>query len=375
MEEKDSDYFFGRERETIEVIGALTAAPDRLPVLFGNSGVGKSSLAQAGVLAAFKRQAWPETAPAPGTWPPAFAESRRWCFLTLRPGADPLKALVEAFLHTWQFDPTDPGRETRRDEWIKGLFDRRNTMSGLLDATEGRLEERGQTKPPAFFLYVDQGEELYARAEEKQRNRFSELIAQGVADPRLYALMSLRADFFGKLLDDKALYGVHRKIDVPPLREAELRDVVSRPAELLSARFETDRLADDIARRTVEESTKDADALPLLSYLLDDMWTQMVHRGDGVLRLPTQGHRPRRCAGRPRRRFPCPSPQLRGQPSPYFHETGYHPGGRRTHAAPCASFRVLRRGMAARHGARRPPEPPPLDCHARDRRAARAGGT
>src|SRR5580700_1132665 len=48
MEEKDSDYFFGRKRETVEVLSALAAAPDRLPVLIGNSGVGKSSLVQAG---------------------------------------------------------------------------------------------------------------------------------------------------------------------------------------------------------------------------------------------------------------------------------------------------------------------------------------
>ena len=61
MEEKDSDYFFGRTRETIEALEAL-AAPGRLPVLIGNSGVGKSSLAQAGVLAALKRQAWPDKA-------------------------------------------------------------------------------------------------------------------------------------------------------------------------------------------------------------------------------------------------------------------------------------------------------------------------
>src|SRR6266446_10295114 len=43
MEEKDSDYFFGRGRETIDVLSALAAATDRLPVLLGNSGVGKSS--------------------------------------------------------------------------------------------------------------------------------------------------------------------------------------------------------------------------------------------------------------------------------------------------------------------------------------------
>jgi hypothetical protein len=51
MEEKDSDYFFGRKAETVEVLNAL-AAPGRLPVLIGNSGVSKSSLAKAGVLAA-----------------------------------------------------------------------------------------------------------------------------------------------------------------------------------------------------------------------------------------------------------------------------------------------------------------------------------
>ena len=53
MEEKDSDYFFGRRRETVEVLNALVA-PDRLPILIVNSGVGKSSLAKAGVLAALK---------------------------------------------------------------------------------------------------------------------------------------------------------------------------------------------------------------------------------------------------------------------------------------------------------------------------------
>src|SRR5258706_4709437 len=86
MEEKDSDYFFGRERETVDALSALAAAADRLPVLLGNSGVGKSSLAQAGVLAALKRQAWPESADATLDWPVAFQESRRWCFLALKPG-------------------------------------------------------------------------------------------------------------------------------------------------------------------------------------------------------------------------------------------------------------------------------------------------
>ncbi len=287
MEEKDSDYFFGRQQETVDAISALAAAADRLPVLLGNSGVGKSSLAQAGVLAALKRQAWPEGARAPGAWPQPFRESRRWCFLTLKPGTEPLKALVESFLDTWQLGSTDPERVKQQNGWIELLRDGKTMMRDLLDATERRYKELDQTKPPAFLLYVDQGEELYVRAEAHQRRRFSELL-QGIVDPRLYMLMSMRADFLGELQKDEPLYKVHRKIDVPPLREMELRKVVSRPAELLSARFETDGLVDIITRRTAEDSVEDVGALPLLSYTLDDMWTQMVKRDDGVLRLPAQ---------------------------------------------------------------------------------------
>jgi hypothetical protein len=100
--------------------------------------------------------------------------------------------------------------------------------------------------------------------------------------------MSMRADFFGELQKDEMLHAVYRQIEVPPLRETELRGVVSCPAELLGARFESDRLAAAIALRAAEDSAKDAGALPLLSYFLDDMWTRMGQRGDGVLRLPEQ---------------------------------------------------------------------------------------
>ena len=287
MEEKDSDYFFGRIRETAAAIEAL-AAPGRLPVLIGNSGVGKSSVAQAGVLAALKRQAWPGDAPASKGWPAVFQNSRQWCFLTLRPGADPLKALVDCFLDAWQFEATDPKRVTRQHDWIDELLHGKVTLSDLIEATERRRMELGQPKPPAFLLYVDQGEELYARAAEPERRRFSELLAQALADPRLRAMMSMRSDFYGSLQSDVPLFRARLQIDVPPLNEDELREVVSRPAQLLGARFESDRLVDVIAQRAAEDSVKDVGALPLLSYTLDDMWRAMLKAGDGVLRLPMQ---------------------------------------------------------------------------------------
>jgi formylglycine-generating enzyme required for sulfatase activity len=288
MTEANSDFFFGREHETVEVINALASERGKLALLLGNSGVGKSSLAQAGVLTSLLRQRWPDHFEHAVPWPTAFDRSRHWCFVTLRPGTEPVRAIVEPFIRVWQFDATDPRREDRLRQWTDGLMSGRASLRGLLDATQDRLRELGQPHPPAFFLYIDQGEELYVRAEKEQRRRFSEIVATGLSDGRLRVLMSLRADFFGELQKDASLFGAHRQINVPPLREAALHRVVSQPAALLSARFQTDTLATDIARRTAEESAEDAGALPLLSYLLDDMWSEMVRRGDGVLRLPLQ---------------------------------------------------------------------------------------
>jgi len=286
MEEKDSDYFFGRTRETIGTLEAI-AAKGRLAVLIGNSGVGKSSLAQAGVIAALKRQGWPGDARGADAWPAVFQNSRQWCFLTLKPGAEPIKALVECFLEAWQFEATDPKRVERQQGWVEALHGKA-TLSDLIDATERRREELNQPKPPAFFLYVDQGEELYARAGEKERRRFSELLAKALADQRLRVMMSVRSDFYGSLQGDAPLFGARVQIDVPPLGEEGLREVVSQPAQLLGARFESEKFIDIIAQRAAEDSAKDAGTLPLLSYTLDDMWRAMLKAGDGVLRLPAQ---------------------------------------------------------------------------------------
>ncbi len=286
MEEKDSDYFFGRARETMEVLDALAASPNRLVVLIGNSGVGKSSLAQAGVISALRHQAWPQHSGAPDKWPPRLADSRHWQFLAIRPGAEPVRSLVEVFLAPSPPNQIDSAWVSRCAEWLDGLLTKKFTLSDLLDQTGDRRVDRQQTELSTYFLYIDQGEELYVRAEEHERRRFSELLAAGLGDERLRAVMSLRADFLGELQKDEPLYDVSRKVDVPPLREAQLRELVSRPAALLGARFESDSLAANIAHRAAEDSTKDAGALPLLSYLLDDMWTRMVERGDGILRPP-----------------------------------------------------------------------------------------
>ena len=287
-------------------------------------------------------------------WPHGLRESRHWCFLTLKPGAEPLKALVNPFLDSWQYGATDPERVKQQNGWIELLRDGKASLSDLIDATERRYGELAQLKPPAFFLYVDQGEELYVRSEEHQRQRFSQVLAQGVGDPRLVALMSLRSDFLGALQSDEPLYAAHQKIDVPPLREAELREVVSQPARRLSARFDSEGLVDIITRRTAEDSARDAGALPLLSYTLDDMWTQMVRRGDGVLRLPAEAFEPGGGARRPCECFSCdPSGRRRGAAARLDPEACERARERRTDATPRSALGVHGCGVASRQRAGR----------------------
>ncbi len=101
-------------------------------------------------------------------------------------------------------------------------------------------------------------------------------------------MMSLRSDFYGFLQSDDPLFKARLQIDVVPLGEEGLREVVSRPAQALGARFEPEELIGILAQRAAEDSAKDAGDLPLLSYTLDDMWRAMVEAGDGKLRLPVQ---------------------------------------------------------------------------------------
>ena len=253
MEEKDSDYFFGRERETIDVLSALAGASDRVPVLIGNSGVGKSSLAQAGVLAALKRQAWPENEGAPDG---LAARICRQPALVLSHFAARYRAGARAGRGRFSTlgSLTAPAPNGRPDA-PNGLRHCCGESSLARPARSDRAPvcRIATIRAIRFLLYIDQGEELYVRSLEGERRHFSEILAGGLSEPRLRCLMSMRADFFGELQKDQALDEVSRKTEVKPLRKAQLLEVVNRPAELLSAHFENDHLAGDIAQRAAEE--------------------------------------------------------------------------------------------------------------------------
>jgi formylglycine-generating enzyme required for sulfatase activity len=281
LEEQDADFFFGRDRETGDILDRIIAVPGRLIALVGNSGVGKSSLVQAGVIGALKRQRWPGEQRA---WPQTLKDSRAFAYLAMKPGKDPIDALMSEFTALWFPDPTDPKRVDRRREWAERLRAGNARLGDVIKASDDHLRNAlSLVPPPHYFLYIDQGEELYARSSAIERKRFSEIIADGLAGSaqRLIVMTSQRADYYGELLANAALFNRAEVISVPPLDANGLALVLREPARVLGVSFESDDLVSHVVRSAEDQPG----ALPLLADLFTDLWERMRERGDGILRV------------------------------------------------------------------------------------------
>lgn len=281
LEEQDADFFFGRERETAAILEKITASPGRLIALVGNSGVGKSSLVQAGIIGSLKRQRWPGGLQ---DWPGRLKDSRAFAYLSMKPGEDPIDALMSEFTAQWFPDPTDPRRVDRRSEWAARLRQGTARLADVIKASDEHLRnELSLTPPPRIFLYIDQGEELYSRTPAAERKRFSEIIAEGLAanPQRLIVMTSQRADYFGELQANAPFFNLTELVSVAPLDAEALALVLREPARVLGVGFESG----DLIRHIVRSAEDQPGALPLLADLFTDLWERMRERGDGMLRV------------------------------------------------------------------------------------------
>jgi hypothetical protein len=284
LREEDAAFFFGREGKTAEILGAIEQNPGKLIALIGNSGVGKSSLVQAGIFGTLKRQCWPVSAAggqAREEWPVRLQTSRTWVYLTARPGENPIRAVAAAFTGLWFEERGDPRRLAWTDGWEVRLNDR-GRLAELIDDTQARYAEANVEPPARVVLYLDQLEELYAaRLPRQTAERFSAIVAQALSDPRLLVLASQRSDYYGHLQADAKLFAATERIDVAPLDAAALKTVLSEPAKALGATFESDTLV----ALMVDAAEGQPGALPLLADHMSELWSRMQKRGDGVIRV------------------------------------------------------------------------------------------
>src|SRR5262249_32961581 len=155
MNEANADYFYGRDAETAAVLTALAEEHGRCPILIGASGVGKSSVARAGVLSALKSMRWPGSEDsAARAWPKGLKNSRTWLSIVMRPGEAPLAALAAAFTRFWQLDDRDPDHAALPRKWAERLSTGDNKLADLINVTRGELEKRAAEPPTPVLLYL-----------------------------------------------------------------------------------------------------------------------------------------------------------------------------------------------------------------------------
>jgi WD40 repeat protein len=141
---------------------------------------------------------------------------------------------------------------------------------------------------PRLMLVVDQLEELFTdeRTSADQRARFVELLAGLARSGIVWIIATIRADFWHRVLETPLLVALSEgkgRLDLVLPTPAQLTQMIRRPAEAAGVGFEVHPstnipLNDVIA----EEVAREPAALPLLSYLLDQLYRADIldARGD-----------------------------------------------------------------------------------------------
>ncbi|WP_338674964.1 helix-turn-helix domain-containing protein [Streptomyces sp. SCSIO 30461] len=273
---REAEWFFGRERVTAALVERVFERIGDGPLmLVAASGAGKSSLLNAGLVPALRRQ---------GGFPMPGAET--WPVLGFTPTARPMDELLDRAAKALGSDPGLTVREvTERPEL---LLEAVRALSYGSRSGDGRQQPSPPVRP---VLLVDQFEELFTHcADEDERRAFvrvlcavsgTKAVASGY-DPAVVVL-GVRADFSGACLElpDLASVFTDGLFVPPPMSVAELRESITRPAELAGATLEpglAQLLLRDAGLRGATAAPASevtpSGALPLVSHALMATWQQ-----------------------------------------------------------------------------------------------------
>jgi hypothetical protein len=252
FDEADAGLFFGREALTAKLVGQLRE--QRLLIVVGDSGSGKSSLVRAGMIPALRRG----EPLVDGTCPPS--NSARWPIHVITPSSHPLKELAASL--------------TRDSESVTAtatLMDDLARDSRSLDLAVSRLLKRSGA--PRLLLVVDQFEELFTLCrDETERKAFVDNL-MSAASPVL--VLTLRADFYAHCFQYDTLREALERCQatVGAMRAEELRRTIEEPAKRGGWELEPG-LADLLLRDVGAGENRQAEpgALPLLSHALNETW-------------------------------------------------------------------------------------------------------
>jgi energy-coupling factor transporter ATP-binding protein EcfA2 len=262
--EEDAAFFFGRgnANEPESPIGQLVHKVREHPfvMLVGRSGNGKSSLIFAGLLPALRRE-----------------RDKFWNVLSLRPGPTPLRSLAAAF------NPRGDG-EGAAEYATKITTEADRLRTGDPELLSHMIQEeldRAEGEPDRLLLYIDQWEELYARApfsSDKERadqhavdvNCFIDLLLTASRSAPVSVVATVRADFYDPLIAHREIRSLlpTRQVLLGAMPRSELERTIVEPARKIGLVFDPP----DLVQRILDEAGDDEGMLPLLQYALKETW-------------------------------------------------------------------------------------------------------
>jgi WD40 repeat protein len=229
--EKHKDIFFGRENLIKQLMNLLNKK--RFLVVVGESGCGKSSVVQAGLITDLR-----ETSDV----------------MLFTPGYRPLEDLATEILNYFS---------TPVPLLSKFIEDLKNPDELHRFARE-ILKRTGKTN---LVIVLDQFETFLTAPQEEEHKQFIDAIINAVEKPSgpVKVVITLRSDFIGKcaFYPDLDRLVNHNRVQVQPMTEEELREVIEKPVKLTEIELKpglTDRILKDV--KGVEGN------LPLLEHAL-----------------------------------------------------------------------------------------------------------
>ena len=228
---EDVDFFFGREEDTRTLIGMIENSP--VVVLFGRSGIGKTSLLRAGVMARLSEKSTED----------GDDEESAAGFLCVyaRSLDDPVDSMKEATIAAVD----ELGYETVT---LRGDC----SLLALVHAVHALTDRR-------IVFIVDQFEEYFVRLGDRVKEEFLEAWTEctNAGLDYVHWIIGIREDFVGHLHDlHTHIPGMmHNMYRLKKLTREQAKDAIVKPAQNFEIQFESElieQILEDLSREGIE---------------------------------------------------------------------------------------------------------------------------
>ncbi|WP_428267553.1 protein kinase domain-containing protein [Haliangium sp.] len=265
FQERHRELFFGRDSDVRRITAQVRDKP--FVLLVGESGVGKSSLALAGVLPRLRDD--------------GLGTARRWEVHSMVPGRHPLSSFARVLVYAGTSSVEGLGEDATEPAaaWPPVLASTASVEEIVAQIRDGRYEavvhslcNRLVAERVGVVLFIDQLEELFTVGDPGEAESMQQLLAflieQRFQCVRVVA--AVRADHLAELADTSALGPllqdhIHlvRSLDADGIRSA-----IVEPARATGVCFESEALVQQIVNSTMHARG----GMPLLQFSLAELW-------------------------------------------------------------------------------------------------------